>query len=93
MTETIEECAEYVWGMARDLASPSVSGTPLNSERNVKHIASVIKAYAKMHAEAEAVASEARKVGQLKQQATELRRQIGELKLALKSIDSAATEE
>ena len=87
MKETIEDCAAIVWGLARDLSSPRSSGTPLNSERNIKHIASIIQAYAICHAETESVAREAYKVESLKEEIKALKKTIGELKLVAKATE------
>ena len=46
----VEDAARVLWELARDLASPRVSGTPLNSERAVKQLSVVIEAVAKAFA-------------------------------------------
>lgn len=48
MAPSIEEqasrVAKLLWGMARDLASPSLSGTSLNSERQTAKLTALIAA-------------------------------------------------
>ena len=83
MKETVQQSAEKIWGIARDLASPSVSGTALNTERQVKHIASMLEAYALMHAQDSLVAIEVLKSAGYLEQIKNLKSEIKELKAKL----------
>jgi len=83
--QTIEDAASQIWGMARDLASPSVSGTSLNSERQVKLLIGIITAYAKQFSEPNAIAHEASKAQELRDEVKHLKATIRELKEQLKT--------
>ena len=84
MRETIEESAAKIWGVARDLASPHASGASLNSERNIKYIASMLSAYAALHAEKSLLAMEAYKTAAALEQVKQRDAVIRQLKTEAK---------
>jgi hypothetical protein len=83
MTETIEQSAVVIWSMARDLASPRASGTPLNAERNVRYIASVLNAYAAAHAHTSILAAEVLKTYSATEKVKHLTAEVKQLKSQL----------
>jgi len=87
VSETIEQSANTIWGMARDLAQERPSGTPLNCERNVKYIVSVLAAYAVKHAEASIVVMEVMKVAGYAERIRNLQAEVKKLKEQLGNVE------
>lgn len=86
-TETIEQSANVIWGLARDLAQQQPSGMALNSERNVRYIASLLEAYAVRHAEASIVVLEVQKTAGHAERVRQLMAELKALKIALSQVE------
>lgn len=86
-SETIEQSANVIWGLARDLAQTSFRGTSLNCERNVKYIMSLLEAYAVNHAESSIVVMEVLKTAGYAERIRQLMAEVKDLKSKLAGVE------
>ena len=85
-SEIAIEAASDIWSMARDLSSPRSSGSPLNLERNLKHLARMIDSAAVQRAGELELERQTERIADLK---SELRAARSERKDAMTQLREA----
>ena len=75
---TTEEYAASIWSMARDLATPDLAGTPLNSDRGRRQVHRAIESAANHIAAAKILDLCSRETANLKVKVSELKAKLKE---------------